>query len=289
MKDSVRRYWLEFNNPLEGRVQYMYCDRLGYVSTGVGIKIDQTSAPMTAPTPAQRASSLDLANQFQWTAPDNSVATAEMVAADWDSVKSRMDLSAQGHLAYLDKRNLVLSQDEIDRAVFAKVDAMEATLKGGYFTDFDDWPADAQLGLLSMSWGIGPARFGEYPTFRGYVAAGDWAGASGECRMLPNEGTIIIRNKRNAQCFQNAGRVVGEGLDPELLSVDLTSPLGIQVALAHLGCDPGPTDGGIGPKTTAAVQLYQSQWQMDQTGNPADIIAQLNTDLVNDGFNVFTS
>lgn len=55
MKDSVRRYWLEFNSPLEDRVDYMYCDRLGYVSTAVGIKIDQTPGSMALPTPGQRA------------------------------------------------------------------------------------------------------------------------------------------------------------------------------------------------------------------------------------------
>jgi len=42
MRESVRKAWLRFNEDLEGRVKFMYCDKKTLVSTGVGNLIDAT-------------------------------------------------------------------------------------------------------------------------------------------------------------------------------------------------------------------------------------------------------
>lgn len=283
MKDSVRRYWIEFNLPLEGRVNFMYCDRKGLVSTGVGNLIDATRQAMTAPTAAERAASLNMANQFQWTAPDGSRADRALVATDWDSVKSHLDKSAQGHRAFKEFTQLTLESEEIDRMIFVKLDEMEGFLKSrNDFTDFDGWPADAQLALLSMSWGMGPAF--QFPSFQAFASQADWAGAATECHFLPDEGTIKIRNILDATSFRNAARVVDDGLDPELLVVDLTNTLGVQIALQHFGFKPGPTDGVNGPKTTAAVSQFQTESGVAPTGDPPDIAVLLAVGLTGDGF-----
>lgn len=72
----------------------------------------------------------------------------------------------------------------------------------------------------------------------------------------------------DATSFRNAARVVGDGLDPELLVVDLTNVLGVQIALQHFGFKPGPTDGVSGPKTAAAVSKFQTESGLVPTGDP---------------------
>jgi hypothetical protein len=67
----------------------MYLDWKDWVSTGVGNLIDATQQPMSPASAAERATSLTMAGQFQW-------ATADGSAADWDAVKSRLDLAPRG-------------------------------------------------------------------------------------------------------------------------------------------------------------------------------------------------
>jgi GH24 family phage-related lysozyme (muramidase) len=288
MKDSVRRYWIEFNTPLEGRVHYMYLDWKGWVSTGVGNLIDATHQPMSAPTAAERTASLALANQFRWSTTDGNPADAGLVAQDWDTVKARLDLAPSGHLAFQPLTRLQLADNEIDRMIFVKVDQKEAYLKSrAEFADFDNWPADAQLALLSMSWGMGPAF--NFPSFQAHASQGDWAGAATQCAFTPNEGTIKIRNLLDVQSFSNAALVAADGYDPEQLVVDLTNILGVQIALRHFGFDPGPTDGAGGPKTTSAVGQYQTAAGLDPSGNAEDIVLQLAVALTGDGFTALTS
>jgi hypothetical protein len=79
---------------------------------------------------------------------------------------------------------------------------MESVLKGrAPFADFDNFPADAQLGLLSMSWGMGPMF--NFPKFQSFVDTGDWNSAASECRFQPDTGTITTRNDRDQQLFRN--------------------------------------------------------------------------------------
>jgi Putative peptidoglycan binding domain len=286
MKQSVTDYWIEFNEPLEGRVNYMYCDMKGLVSTGVGNLIDATKQPMTAPSTAERSASLNLARQFRWTVAGNP-ASSDDVANDWDAVKARMDLATSGHLAYKPLTQLRLTDDEINRMIFVRFAEMETILKSrSEFSDFDNWPADAQLALMSMSWGMGP-KF-KFPVFQGFVADGDWANSATECRFQPDVGTIKIRNILDAQSFVNAARVVDEGHDPEQLVIDLTNVLGIQIALQHFGFNPnlkpGFTDGANGPRTKAAVIQYQEDSGLDPTGDPSDIALNLAVQLAGEGF-----
>lgn len=68
------------------------------------------------------------------------------------TVKARLDLAPQGHRALTDLR---LSIDEINRLVLAKLDQMEQFLVGRpEFTNFQNWPANAQLATMSMCWAI---------------------------------------------------------------------------------------------------------------------------------------
>jgi peptidoglycan hydrolase-like protein with peptidoglycan-binding domain len=42
----------------------------------------------------------------------------------------------------------------------------------------------------------------------------------------------------------------------------------LQAWLKVLGCDPGPADGLVGDRTTAAIRYYQRARQLEETGVP---------------------
>lgn len=207
MRESVRRIFIQFNAPLEGRLHYMYLDVLGLVTTGVGNLIDSVAAAQALP----------------WQVGDGGpAATADQVRAEWELVKSRQDLrNTPAERAFRPLTTLRLSDAAVDAMIMAKVASNEASLKHtAEFAGFDNWPADAQLALLSMAWGMGPAfaAEGRWPNFRAAVAAGNWTLAATQCDISStgNPG-VIPRNAANRQLFGNAQRVVDGGLDPEVL------------------------------------------------------------------------
>lgn len=207
MRQSVREHWIAFNQRLEGRFPHMYLDVRGYVTTGIGNKSDATTASLSAPTDPERSASHDLAQQLAWMTDDGRPAADDQIDSEWNLVKSRMDLAPQGARSFRPLTSLRLTNDEIDRIVFEKVDEMERHLKiRPEFHDFENWPADAELWLLSMAWAIGPAF--NIPHFQSRVAAGNWDQAAAECRIQPNIGTIALRNDRDQQLFRNAAQVV---------------------------------------------------------------------------------
>ena len=200
VRQTVLDIWNDFNRPLEGRVPYMYLDVKGLVTTGLGNLIDSTAD----------------AEQLAWQHRDGTPASTDEIDAEWERVKGRTDLAPQGGGAFAADAELFLTDEEIDRVVLLKLGQMETTLKDrAPFAAFDDAPADAQLGLMSMAWGMGPMF--AFPKFQTFVAAGNWDGASTECRFQPDIGTITTRNDRDQQLFRNAATVVRDGLDPGVL------------------------------------------------------------------------
>ncbi|MGW4230424.1 peptidoglycan-binding domain-containing protein [Streptomyces sp. NPDC004980] len=265
MHQTVRDQWIAFNSPLEGRVDFMYLDQKGWVSTGIGNKIDETVRADSTPTEGERAASLALAAELAWRDTAGNPAGPDQVAADWDAVKARLDLASQGHRAFEPLTALRLEDAEIDRHVFAKLDQMESFLLGRpEFTDFGSWPADAQLATLSMCWALGPAF--RFPTLQGHVQTRNWNGAADECHFTPDEGTIRIRNKLDRAHFLLAATVDERGLPADRLAVSLADVFGVQGALLALGYSPGAQDGAEGPRTQGAVQAFQSDNGLQPTG-----------------------
>lgn len=286
MHEMVRDNWLQFNLPLEGQVPYMYLDVRGWVSTGVGNKIDQTKKEMSAPSAAERQASLNAANEVQWTDKDsNADVGPDEVAADWDTVKSRLDLASQGHTAFEGMTQLRISDEAIFQLVSDKLAEMEGVLVARPdYTDFANWPASAQLATLSMCWAMGPAF--NFPTFGGHVAVANWAGAADECHFTPDVSTIRIRNKLDRMHFLNAATVADQSLPIENLSVSLNEVLGVQHALHMLDFKPGPQDGGDGTSTQAGVRAFQASRNLTQNGvwNDPDTQAELGSALSDAGW-----
>ncbi|MFI9564377.1 hypothetical protein [Streptomyces rishiriensis] len=96
MFDSVRN-WIGFNDPLEGRVNFVYLDQKGWVSTGIGNKLDETAQADSAPTDAERERSLAEARELRWLVNDDGAeATADQVAADWDALRRQFQVPFDG-------------------------------------------------------------------------------------------------------------------------------------------------------------------------------------------------
>ena len=199
-REAVLEVWDPFSVRFEGRVPFMYLDRLGLVTTGMGNLIDP----------------IEQAHLLPWRRLDGTLATTEEVTACWGLVKGHTELCQRGGMAYgkLTGNNLRLSEGAIDALIQRKLFANERELKRR-FPDFDTWPADAQLGIHSMAWAMG-AAFG-FPKFASAVnrRPPNFRLAASECHMWNG---APARNAANEALFIAAAVVVETGADPDVLT-----------------------------------------------------------------------
>ena len=205
MKPAVATRFLSFTEPLEGLVDYMYADVKGLVTIGFGNLIDPLDVALSLPF-AKKA--------------DGTPATRDEITAEWTLIKdkdNKLHLRTKGHRACKPLTKLMLTRDAIDELCAKRLRNNEAILKKvSAFASFDDWPADAQLGLHSMAWAMGPAfaQQGRWPGFRKPCAAADFDTAAEECKMseVGNPG-LIPRNRANVHLFKNAAAVLAGEAD----------------------------------------------------------------------------
>jgi GH24 family phage-related lysozyme (muramidase) len=201
MQESVKARFRGFNEPFEGMVPFMYLDVKGLVTVGVGNLID----------PLELA--LELA--FQWkdklgVANPGQAATEQEITDEWTRLKNNTALAQKGHRACEPLTDLEINNDVLDGLIARRLAGNESFLKRQKpYLNFDNWPADAQLGLLSMAWAMGP---GGPPNFRRFSAACekmDFIGAAAECKMseVGNPG-LAPRNRANKMLFENAAVVL---------------------------------------------------------------------------------
>jgi GH24 family phage-related lysozyme (muramidase) len=203
---SVQEAFIPFSTRFEGRVTHMYLDVKGLVTVGIGNLIDPVDLALALPFVHKQ---------------DESPATQDEIRAEWESLKADKDeLAKAGWTACTPRTQLKLTDQDLDALVLSKAAQFEATLRSTTpeFASFDSWPADAQLGVLSMAWAMGPAFGNGWPNFRAAVATGDWDGAAANCRMAEagNPG-LVPRNDANEQLFHNASNAVQQALDFSIL------------------------------------------------------------------------
>lgn len=272
MRASTRSSFFGFTIGFEGKVSFMYLDILGLVTTAIGILCDSKPAVRTMP----------------WFRQDGTPATQSDIDADWDRVKARQDMKMRGGMAFASVAQLRLHDDGIEQVVLAKLDVMEGELKKQY-TDWESWPADAQLATLSMSWACGPWFGNSFKTLKTALLAQDWAGAAANCHMNTNgpdgvPGTsddnrgLIPRNTANVVLYKNADAVQKTSLDGDTLfypqalagdpgnAYDPSTVTGYQKALAVLGYDVGNADGVAGTQTVTAVKQFQTDQGLTADG-----------------------
>ncbi|MEU5324324.1 peptidoglycan-binding domain-containing protein [Streptomyces sp. NPDC021056] len=178
----MRNNFSAFSTRLEGRVNHMYRDSLGNVTIGIGNKIDPVADALAL-------SSLGAPLLRNGT---NKAATNAEITTEWTKVKGGSTVTT-----------LHLSEVSIDTLVTTRLDQNETTLRT-IFPGLDDWPADAQLAILSMAWGVGPngLRPPKFPKLRQAIGMRTWFAAARECNMA---GSLLEkRNAVNRGLFRNA-------------------------------------------------------------------------------------
>lgn len=203
MRDSVRNTFVPFTISFEGAVPWMYVDVKGYVTTGFGNLIDPISSALGLPW---------LRNS------DNAPASQSEIADEWNRVKgSGLEQAGGESNAAQNITTLHLDSDGINRLVQGKLDSNEAILSGR-FSNWDSWPADAQLAAHSMAWADG-ANF-RFPKLVAAVNAmyPDFTTAADESHTddMGNPG-LKPRNKATFILWNNGASVLNNNLDPERL------------------------------------------------------------------------
>jgi len=202
MWDSVRDNFMGFSEPLEGKVPFMYQDTLGKVTIGIGNLIDSEEATAALPGVGAPLFHKELPN-----VPMTRLASDAEIREEWRQVKNDPALAAGGWRAAEPLTDLRLSDDGIRTLVSVRVGQMENYLTNGHITEFasfQGWPADAQLGLLSMSWAMGSAFAdgGKWRDFRAACGAQEWLKAAKNCNIANT--WLAKRNAVNRGLFRNA-------------------------------------------------------------------------------------
>lgn len=197
MYPSVLAAYRAFSTTFEGMVSWMYTDVKNLVTTGMGNLIDPISS----------------ATSLTWQHGANGpVASADEVAQAWQAVKSSgLAGIGGGSSRFQELSDLRLSDASIDSLIASKLASNESILRTR-FPGYDAWPADAQLGLLSMAWAMGPAF--HFPKFMAAVnqVRPDFRTAATESHMndVGNPG-LTPRNAANYQLFTNAADALDAG------------------------------------------------------------------------------
>lgn len=219
MRQSVRDAFMKITVAWEGGyINWMFPDVKGLVSTGFGLLIDPVAMALTLP----------------WKL-NGQLADRDFIVSDFYNVKNFPNAARLGHRSVMNVAKLRLDHADMDRAVMAKIANNETVIRKG-FPEYDDWPADAQLGMLSMAWACGPGIWSPsagrnyWPKLTNALRTRDFRTAAVECFMneeRTNPG-IRPRNAGNRVMFNNAA--VSQGtFDPETLfyPTDLeSSPVG---------------------------------------------------------------
>jgi GH24 family phage-related lysozyme (muramidase) len=195
VKPEVREKFPAFTAIYEGRIPWLYQDIKGLITIGLGCLVDPVGLATGLP--------------FVY-AGTTQQADANAIAAEWRIIKGTTDLAHKGAGAARALCKLRLPEAAIDELARFRLDANERILFG-YFHDWEQWSAEAQLGVLSMAWAMGAGFPKKWTTFREACVAQDWAKAAENCRIR-EEGNpgIVPRNKRNRALFLAAAQPAPE-------------------------------------------------------------------------------
>lgn len=237
MRRVVREQFLAFSIPKEGWVRYLYADVKGWVTTAVGVLVDDCRTL----TPPRSALGLPMVVGNRPARPDE-------IAADWRAVAvevceatlgsqrrtgrppsgkplecqwrglSRVCMAHRGHLAAMQATRCRLTDDGVRLVTDGKLVEMWRSLLLR-FPRLDQAPADAQLATLSMAWALGPAwDEDEWPKLTAAIRTGDWATAAGQCKLRESDNPgVIPRNRRNRELYLAADDVVERELNRDVL------------------------------------------------------------------------
>ncbi|KPC64245.1 peptidoglycan-binding domain-containing protein [Streptomyces chattanoogensis] len=308
MHQSVQNAFIPFSEPLEGRVRFMYLDVKSLVSTGVGNLLDADDASHFGTNPHPLP---DIFTLPWFDKTTHATASHTEIEAEYQTVK----FSGTAFATLTQKEaitRLRITDSTIDELISSKLDSFETSLRTrAPFANLDEWPADGQLGLLSMAWALGPLF--KFPLFQAAAATEEWLTMARECKMTEagNPG-VIPRNVRNGLLFTLAGWMAApppgdftqlvfdpsQKLDANMRSGNFPIPvnltIGLQTALEALDFSPNGLDGVFGPGTRSALVSFQSASGLTQTPTaqniddvPQETVDAMVTQLDNLGISSF--
>ncbi|HWO14805.1 MAG TPA: hypothetical protein VNN80_35120 [Polyangiaceae bacterium] len=199
MHASARAGWQQYITRDEGEVAHMYLDTKGLMTVGIGNLIDPVS--LATPLPFQ----FKAVNKAK--APAGRVATHAEIEAEWKFIKNHPDRAkfiSKGHRQCEPVTDLELSSANIRQLFDNKTADNERQLRG-YFSDYDFWPADAQIALMAMAWGLGAGFPARWPKFTAACRKKDFDAAAADSRVKTWR---AHRNEGSLRLFGNAARVL---------------------------------------------------------------------------------
>jgi hypothetical protein len=206
MHQSVIMALPDFLKQFEGKVNFMYLDVKGLVTIGIGNLIDP----------------INMALKYEFSPKGGSgVASSGEVTTEWQTVKARKDLINAGSSAFNNITRLQLSDRGIKSMVLDGAAAIENYIKTNgsartFYGNFDNWPADAQLGFMGVAWGGIPLPQFGWHKFHDACKDEDWDAASVECKI--NSPLAAGRNEAHQLMFMNAAAIKSNGEDIKMLS-----------------------------------------------------------------------
>lgn len=200
---SAIEAFVPMNSPIEGVVHWLYLDVKNFLTAAMGCLAD----------PVERALAMP------WRLPNGELASKAQVISEWKALKARPDLSkyaASNHVVE-SATTIRLLDSDISAVVQTRLLATEQRMRH-FFKNWDYFPADAQLALLSMGWALGSDFETGYPRLTAAANLGEWETCANECEIshAGNAG-VIARNTQNVLLFHNANAVSELHLDPETL------------------------------------------------------------------------
>lgn len=182
---SVLDALVPFNTPLEGKILWPYQDILGLVTVGIGCLIEPVGLSLSLP----------------WVGDP----TAVDIRREWQKVDALP--KAMHFNRYRDACTLRLSDDGVKQLLETRAHDFEVYLRKG-FPGWDDFPADAQLGILGIAWACGPAFWKKFTNFQLAANRRDWSTAL-RCAKIRTEGNpgVVPRNAQVALCLANAAEI----------------------------------------------------------------------------------
>jgi GH24 family phage-related lysozyme (muramidase) len=188
MHASVLARFPSFTAAFEGRIPFFYQDILGLVTIGLGCLVD----------PQALATCLPMRHH------DGRLASPKEIGMEWNRIKSDKTLAKKGHRAAAQMVTLHLAEADIDKLASNRLATFEKYLMVG-FPEWETFPADAQLGICSMAWAMGPGFYRKFPNFTKACNERRWEDAAKNClmRTTGNPG-LVPRNKANVKLFYAA-------------------------------------------------------------------------------------
>lgn len=245
MKPSVAAIFPEFSAYHEGPVYSLYSDSIGKVTWGIGELCD----------PVERAYGKPLRKQ------DGTIASKAEIEADFASIKANLkEAMAKGHKYAYTITALRSNKQDIIESLQKRLAQNDVALTNR-FPEFQEWPADAQLAIHSLSWAAGTGFM--FPKLETYLKAQDFLSASKEVVL---KGGYEKRNADNVALLESAAKAKAGELDPDKINASVHT-----FAVSSWPSPPAPgvtsggslsisdkpsTVGGIGAGILGAILLW---------------------------------